>query len=593
MRSEPRASVEARGPLLRSSARSVIYILLLTSVVLLLSTKGITDEGVVSLQPDSARHLMNGVFLYDLIRNLPLSHPVDYAYKYYARYPSLSIGHHSPLLGLAEVPFYAIFGISVFSARLAIVFFMLLAGIAWFLLARVAYDDTIAFFSSLLLITAPFVASFSRVVMSEVPTLALLILASYFFYQYCLRDERRYAYAFAISLVLSIYARQQTIFTIPIFLCYFLFTKGVRRLISREVLISCLIAALLLLPLVPMTLKLSQTNVRMVVTGDISSRLEPQVLLYFVRAIWNSLLTHPVLFLALTGISLSLYRKDKRVTLFLLWVVGYYLMLTFARVLSPRYGIYLIPPFCLLAAVTLDAFHRRLWRVLISMLVIVTAAYQFVFAFGLEPTRAGGYEEAAKYVLEHRKGETVLYCSNVDAGYFIFFVRKHSVRPDLIVLRADKLLVCPSVKGIVEERIGSREEIYDILRDLGTGYVVIEDTELRPRPSQSGAGGVKSSGLSVRERILSRPKSGDLQGVTVVMKETIPRPLQWLREEVDSDKFILREKIPIRSNSNELQNGALAIYEYKGHTPPDHEKTLRMNLHPMGDSLTVRLDDLL
>ena len=31
--------------------------------------------------------------------------------------------------------------------------------------------------------------------------------------------------------------------------------------------------------------------------------------------------------------------------------------------------------------------------------------------------------------------------SNVDTGYFVFFTRKHDPHQDLIVLRADKLLV--------------------------------------------------------------------------------------------------------------------------------------------------------
>ena len=103
-----------------SSAKSAIYMTLLSVVILVLATKGIRDEGTVSLQGDMPRYLMNGVYFYDLIKDFPLTHPMKYTYQYFARYPALSLGHHPLLLSIAEVPFYAVFGISVFSGRLTI-----------------------------------------------------------------------------------------------------------------------------------------------------------------------------------------------------------------------------------------------------------------------------------------------------------------------------------------------------------------------------------------------------------------------------------------------------------------------------------------
>ena len=123
--------------------------------------------------------MMNGVYFYDPIKDLPLTNPIEYTLQYFARYPALSFGHHPLLLGVAEVPFYTIFGVSVFSARLTIVFFMALAGTMWFLLIRAIYDENVTFLSSLF-ITTPFIADFSRVVMTEIPTLALIIVATYY-----------------------------------------------------------------------------------------------------------------------------------------------------------------------------------------------------------------------------------------------------------------------------------------------------------------------------------------------------------------------------------------------------------------------------
>ena len=248
---------------------------------------------------------------------------------------------------------------------------------------------------------------------------------------------------------------------------------------------------------------------------------------------------------------LSIYRRNKRATLFLLWIGIYYLLITYTGANAPRYAIYWVPPFCLFAATTVNFFHQRPWKILLSTLLIGIGGYQFAIAFQSEPRYAEGYEKAARYVLENRKGESVLFSGSVDTGCFIFFVRKHDPHRDLIVLRADKTLVTSKIRRIVEERITNREEIYEMLRDFGVGYVVIEDVKYKSPP------------------------------------------LEWLREEVKSERFILRKRIPIRSNIKKLQDVTLAVYEYKEYTPPRRGAVLHMNIPLMGDSIAVPFDDLL
>lgn len=536
---------------LKPNLISGIYIFFLGIVVLLLSTKGITDESTVSLQGDVPRYLMNGVYFHDLLRDLPLTRVIEYTYHYYARYPALSLGHHPLLLGVAEVPFYAVFGISVFSARLTIVFFTLLAGMVWFLLIRSIYGQNIAFLSSLLFLTTPYIVGFSRVVMPEILTLSLIIVSTYFFYQYCTLEKNRYVFAFAISFVLSVYAKHLAIFMAPIFLGYFLLTKGVKKLLKKEVILSGIIILVLLSPLVPLTLKFSQTNVNWVAQKDLTIRTRSSNILYHLKATWKYHVTLPVLITSLVSIGVSIYRKDPRGWFFLLWIVGFYLQITYLEVQEPRYTIYWIPAFCIFSAITINSFQDRLGKGLLSILFILIIGYQFTVAFQAEPEYAEGYEQAAKYVVENRKGESVLFSGNVDTGFFIFFVRKHDPYQDLIVLRADKILATSRINQIIEERITTREQIYGILQDFGVGYIVIEDKKF-----ESPA-------------------------------------LEWLREEVKSDRFILRKKIPIYSNSYRLQGVALAIYEYKDYAPPKRNKIVNMNVPLMNSSISVQLDDLL
>lgn len=182
---------------------------------------------------------------------------------------------------------------------------------------------------------------------------------------------------------------------------------------------------------------------------------------------------------------------------------------------------------------------------------IMIAGYQIIYAYNLVPEYARGYENAAKYVAEHKKGESIMYSGVIDTGYFVFFVRKNDPDRELIVLRADKILATSAMRIIVEERIQEREEIYKVLNDYGVRYVVIEDTF------------------------------------------TNSKVLEWLRFEVKSGRFDLRDKTMIQSSDTRANNVPLSIYEYKDYTPPKKGIKLNMNIVLMNEVIEVLLDDLL
>ena len=70
--------------------------------------------------PDADRLLMDGVFFYAFFRLLPWENPLDFAIAYYAQYPALSLGYKPPLVPIVEALFNGLFGIHVWSGRLAI-----------------------------------------------------------------------------------------------------------------------------------------------------------------------------------------------------------------------------------------------------------------------------------------------------------------------------------------------------------------------------------------------------------------------------------------------------------------------------------------
>lgn len=532
---------------------SIFFLILICGIIIVLAGKKITDESVVSMQGDMPRYVMNGVYFYDLLKDCSITiKPLEHAARYFARYPALSLGHHPLFLAIAEVPFYALFGISIFSARATVLFFLLLAAISWFALIKTIYDDLIALLSTALFVTTPFIISYTQIVMSEIPTLSLMILSAYIFHQYCQTEKKQYLIVFVITVTCSIYAKHVAIFMFPVFFMYYLVKKGTRKLFSKEVILAGFFIFILLLPLVFITLKFSQFNVAGVVNKStrVSRFFSPNVL-YHIKAIWTYHLTLPLAVLSVISTCGSLYRRDKRIVLFLLWIAGCYLLMTYLGSTRARDSIYWIPAFSLLATASITFFQYRFWKILTSIVLITIVGYQFVGAYSIEPEYVDGYEDIAKYVVENRKGESVLYQEIKDTGYFIFFVRKHDPKQDLIVLRSDKILATSKMYGIVKERINSREQIYEILQKYGVGYVVIED---------------KNSGS---------------------------RSLEWLREEVKTHNFILRKTLLLRSSYRDVNNVPLAIYEYKNYTPPKEGVILDMEIPLMGDSIQIPFKELL
>ena len=76
---------------------------------------------------DETRHAMGGVFILDLLRDLPLDDPMGYALRYFAQYPALALNWYLPGFYLVEAGFFALFGVSETVAHWTVFAFVLLA----------------------------------------------------------------------------------------------------------------------------------------------------------------------------------------------------------------------------------------------------------------------------------------------------------------------------------------------------------------------------------------------------------------------------------------------------------------------------------
>ena len=529
-----------------------------------LAARGITNESAVSLEGDMPHYLLNGLFLHDLVRDTPFRAPLQYAQRYYAQYPALTLGHHPFVPAIAEVPFFFLFGVSTFSARLTtLCAFVVLLGCGFGLIRR-TYDATTATLASLLLISSAGIVPLFQVVLSEPSTLCLIAASAYLLHRYGESERPWFAVGFAICAVLSVYAKQLAVFMFPVYLFQFVSAFGVRRLFRRSTIVTSMLMAICILPLVPLTLKYSHWNVTIVSQFvQLDDRTSGSTALVFVRWLWGGQFRVSIPVLVLAGVALvaAALRRDRRILLFGVWGLSAYVGLFLMGVMNDRFFCYWVPPFCALAAAAVQIGKSRLGRLAWTTVVLVVAGYQFAAAAedaqkpvsgGVRPAGAQGYEAAARYVTENPRGDTILYSAAVDTGYFVFFVRKADSGRQRLVLRADKILTTSRMRiADFERRIGRPDEILPILRRYGVGYVVLED-----RAYPDG-------------------------------------PLRWLQEIVRTEDFVLRRRIPIASSDLRLTAATLSIYEFQHATHADASATLDIGVPLMNGAVAVRLADLI
>ena len=554
-----KSASERNGMSAPTRRRETLRLLLLWAVLALaafLASRDILDEGSGMHIGDMPRYLMNGVFLYDLLASggvWNVNDLIHHAELYYAQYPALSLGHHPPLLYVSLVPFFAVTGISVFSARLASVAFFLLATWAFYALTKRIAGHRPALWGTLLLVTNVFVVRFGQYTLSEVPMLALILVALNALVAYGDSRQPRHFAWFIIAASASLYAKQHAVFVFPLY-AFILWSKiGWRDFFIRHILVWTAVGAVLSAPAIVMTVLLSPGNVGVVAwnLNTLASGEREQAATNLVLTIVNTHVSLPVALAALAGlVTLCVYRRG-HAALGLLWlgcgIVG--AVVATGPVESARYSFVAIPAYFFLAAgLSVPQWSSRSVRVAVTVVLAAVVGWQIWLVREIRPVGAGGYEDVARYVVEH-SSTPVLYDSPIDTGFFVFFVRKHDPTGKVVVLRAEKLFGIADANGV--PNVTAPEHIPPLLKKYGVKYIVVEDR-------------------------------------TKVIDPARRRLLETLRGE----EFSERQRVPIRSRLPWTQGIDLVVYEFADAGPPDLDAELHMGLPLAGRTLKVRLRDL-
>ena len=211
-----------------------------------------------------------------------------------------------------------------------------------------------------------------------------------------------------------------------------------------------------------------------------------------------------------------------------------------------RYAFGALPAYYLLTASLLEAPRSRAGHAAVTIILCALLAWQTWSVRSVRPSGAGGYEDAAEFVVARSQQPAVLYHAIYDTGYFVFFTRLHDEGRRLVVLRAEKLLTPPHAGDAT-----TPDQLAEMLRRQGVQYVVIEE-----RDAESPV-------------------------------------LRLLHTELRSPRFAERRRIPIATREPGARGADLVVYEFLGAGPPAADAEVSIGVWRANRQIAVPMTELL
>jgi hypothetical protein len=459
------------------SLDSTRRLLLLTLTLLLLSVlvlRGIR-RGEFDYNVDESQHAATGLYFADLLKDVPVAHPVHYTYLYYAQSPALSgVIHWPPMFYLCEGLLFALFGPSVVTARITILLFALLACGVWFgWVARVANQWTAAL-STIILATLPVVLFFEKAVVLEIPSLALCIVSLYYWYEYLTTEKAGNLYRFALFASLAMLTKQNSIFLGVACALSVIMLRRWENLFTADFLKALAIVAVLIGPFYTLVYLVHWKSIAMDFIGPTNAHAQ-NPLLFYVKALPGQL-GWPLLLVSLVGIATCRWwSKREASAVMLAWIAASYITFTLISYKEPRYSFYWIPAFTYFAVGMLTAPWRvKRARLLGALLAVVLLANSLVSAWRYQRPYISGYERLAEQVVQRGQPGIILFDAALPAN-FIFFLHRFDPGRDFVVLRKSLWVMRIKRTNGEEELVHDDQHLLELIRAQGVKYVVVSD----------------------------------------------------------------------------------------------------------------------
>lgn len=368
-------------------------------------------------QGDAPRHAATGLFFWDLLTALP-SDPLDYALRYYARYPVLVLGAYPPLFHVVEGLGYGLFGASPYVPRAIVLACVALTGlyaVAW---GR-RWLGPLAGWAGACTVLLPGYTRYGNAVLLNVPAAALGLAALYHLQVWLDEGTRRHRALFVGCATASVLTYYPGAMVLPMAFAWLVFTThraGVRFVVPVAGLLAALVIAL--------GVAMPEHFARQVpslsrLVSPINWLFYPQQLRTMIGALW--------LGLAGLGVALAVASSPRRAATLRLataFAIGL-LCLSLLPARDERYTLLLGPIVVLaaFAAVVRLGEHRAAWApvaavTLVALLLGTTAQA----AATTRVMQVSGPEQVARYLREAGPADSVLY-SGIYDGVFGFYAR--------------------------------------------------------------------------------------------------------------------------------------------------------------------------
>jgi hypothetical protein len=436
-------------------------------------------------QGDAPRHAINGLFWWDLLKALPRD-PVDFAVRYYARYPVIAPVTYPPLFYVLEGLAFAVFGPSPHAARFVVLLFASMAGLYTMAWAR-RWIGPIAGWAGAFVAFMPGIVLWSNTVMLNVPATALGLASLYHFRRWLETARMKPLVLATLFLAADLLTYYPSASVLSILAVWALFRVRDLRFDRRLL----WIAATALVAFVPFVAVLFLAPVH-------TSRHVPTIAFLTSMTTWTyywsmlpGVIGWPALTLGLAGCAagaaIARWRTEAAYVAF--WIAALIASLSLLPARDPRYMLLVAPAFVIAAAIGIEAAVpylptlRPLWQATVLAAGLAGGVWS---AARIGVPQVSGFREVAEYLQQRAPADAVLYDGNYD-GLLGFYVRVLDPHFDRRLVVADKSLYSygptTTFQWSQTSSVTSTDDVVNALRSrLGCRWVAIE---VVPRPSSA------------------------------------------------------------------------------------------------------------
>jgi 4-amino-4-deoxy-L-arabinose transferase-like glycosyltransferase len=432
---------------------------------------------------DAPLHAANGLFWWDFLTSLPAD-PVEFAIRYYARYPVIKPAAYPPLFYILEGFGFAVAGASPYVAKALVLLFAGMAGLYTMAWAR-RWIGPAAGWAGAFLAFVPGIVVWSNAVMLNVPAAALGLASLYHFR--CWLESARVkqlllAGVFFAAVVLTYFPGGCVI---GIYAGWTLLRRPELRF-DRRVL---WIAAGALLALVPLGVVLLLGPVQAARNLPSASFLTAVPTWTFYWKALPDIIGGPAFALGLVGLAAGSWSPRWRIeaACLAIWIAFVVLTVSPLPARDARYLLPVAPAFILAGAVGLasaSAYVQRLHRAWAVTALAAGLAAGFWSAARVQVPRVSGFREVAAYLRQHAPRDAVLFDGTYGA-VFAFYVRAFDPQFERRVMAGNKLLYefgpTDTFAWKQTSKVASTDDVVNILRTKsGCRWIALA---VEPRPT--------------------------------------------------------------------------------------------------------------